>query len=300
MNTSTPKVTPPALPSDGSEQQAKGLSLLDYFETQFVPSRATSSTAYLSSSRRAAHLFCSLIGELPVRKINQELLHTYKQRLVEAGYSEKTAESYGLYLVAVVRSAYPEAIPDRRLLRGNGVAGAVARWTDERVLVNLFRLQFAPQQLADCSNYKRRQYTAGIAMFDDFLGRPARLCDLTDESLTNLVTWLSNSQRSAGSVTSIRDHLMALWCWCVGLTKGRTNRPPARSLCRCRRREVWHDSTKRLHTAAAAVQKEAREAKADVAGRLSRKGIRSGGHENENDKVSFRCTPRGSIIRPVC
>lgn len=210
MNTPTPQAT---LPSDNGNS-LKAMSLLDYFETQFVPSRASRTKAYIIGSRRAQHLFRHFVGDYLVNEINQEILDTYKERLVEAGYSKTTAEGQCTHLRAVVRTVCPEAIPDRRLLPGNGVAGAAARWTDDKVLSIVFKKQFATQQLADRREFEKRKYTAAIGLFGEFLERPARLCDLTNESLAKLQAWLSDSQRSTGSIETIHEHLLTLGRWC--------------------------------------------------------------------------------------
>ena len=203
---STPQTT---LPADNGEH-GKDLSLIDYLETQFIPANSQTKTKdYICSLRRAAHLFCAFIGNLPINEIDQESLDTYRERLIEAGYSKKTARGYHDRLKAVLRSMDPAAFPKRSKLPG------ALDWTDDRILAVVFQKQFMPQHLADRSDQTKRQYWAAIGLFDDFLGRPARLCDLTDESVDKLMSWLGDSHRSPATVTTILDHLLAIWRWCA-------------------------------------------------------------------------------------
>lgn len=71
---------------------------------------------------------------------------------------------------------------------------------------------FRRHKLATSSPSTRYQYELNLRRFDEFLGRPALLTDLRDETVNDATGWLLTTRRlSPGSCNKFRDNICALW-----------------------------------------------------------------------------------------
>lgn len=71
---------------------------------------------------------------------------------------------------------------------------------------------FQKHQLSTKSRSTRYQYALNLRRFDEFLGRPAELADLQDETINEAVRWIQDERKlSAASASKFRDNLVCLW-----------------------------------------------------------------------------------------
>jgi integrase len=107
------------------------------------------------------------------------------------------------------------------LLLAGGVGLVMAR---SRSIVSVLPSFFAASPRIRC-DHSRAQYAFAVGDLSEFLGRPARLSDLQDETIGRLMVWLAKPPRAlaARTINGRRDRLNCLWRW----------------LCRSGRRVVW-------------------------------------------------------------
>lgn len=60
----------------------------------------------------------------------------------------------------------------------------------KRLLADVHRDLFSPAKLATRSESTKRHYRLALDNLDSFLGRPARIADLTDQNVVGMMAWL--------------------------------------------------------------------------------------------------------------
>ena len=82
-------------------------------------------------------------------------------------------------------------------------------------LADLFTDLFTPAKLATRSKSTRTHYRLALENLDTFLGRPARVADLTDQNVGGMMAWLVDTGRGVRTTNNRRDYLLAFWRWCA-------------------------------------------------------------------------------------
>lgn len=79
-----------------------------------------------------------------------------------------------------------------------------------RPLQTVYAELYYPHKLQAASPKTHAQYGIQLRHFDRFLGRPATLADLNDETVTRCIGWLRQRQ-AAPTANKFRSHILALW-----------------------------------------------------------------------------------------
>jgi integrase len=83
----------------------------------------------------------------------------------------------------------------------------------DQTLRSHFSVLYERQRLRFAADSTRKQFIINLAHFDRFLGRPATLDDLNDDTVSDLLAWflrrpIGNAPRTANKC---RDNILALW-----------------------------------------------------------------------------------------
>jgi len=78
-------------------------------------------------------------------------------------------------------------------------------------LVEFFDLHYLPLRLRSRSRSTVRLYRHTFRKFDEFLARQARLSDLTDATVSRLLSWCREKDLSPRTANKLRDQLLAIW-----------------------------------------------------------------------------------------
>ena len=80
-------------------------------------------------------------------------------------------------------------------------------------LAEIYADVFAPAKLQVRSAQTRKLYKLAISNLSDFLGRPARVADLTDANVGGMMAWLLDNGRGVVTANNRRGYLLAFWNW---------------------------------------------------------------------------------------
>ena len=78
-------------------------------------------------------------------------------------------------------------------------------------LVEFFDQHYLPLRLRSRSQNTVRLYRHTFRKFAEFLGRPAKLSDLTDSVVSRLLSWCREKELSPRTANKLRDQLLAIW-----------------------------------------------------------------------------------------
>lgn len=86
---------------------------------------------------------------------------------------------------------------------------------DESRIDFVFKNLYSPAKLVMRSESTKRHYRLALENLDTFLGRLAKLDDLTDQNVAGMMGWLIETGRSPRTTNNRRDYLLAFWRWCA-------------------------------------------------------------------------------------
>lgn len=79
-------------------------------------------------------------------------------------------------------------------------------------LFSHYLVLYERQRLRGCSNSTRWQFRINLRHFGQFLGRPAVLSDLTDDTIADVMAWfVMVKKRAPRTANKFRDNMLALW-----------------------------------------------------------------------------------------
>ena len=229
-------------------------TLVDYFETDFTEASTGQPGQYLTDHRYAVQHFRDALGPgILIGDVDQDVLDLFVQALVEKGYPNKTIRLYRKRVGDIVlhyeglRFRELRAEQDLRLqelreeqelkvrelrkeqesrveelygkqngeMRSKESKLAEFECTDESLLWVVNKNRFLPERLAFKSESTKTHYRLALENLDTFLGRPARVVDLTDQNVVGMMAWLVDTGRSIRTANNRRDYLLAFWRWCA-------------------------------------------------------------------------------------
>jgi len=78
-------------------------------------------------------------------------------------------------------------------------------------LLHLYLNEYKRKRLRHAADATDTQYRINLRHFDKFLGRPATIADLTDDTVADLLAWQVQNGRSPYTANKLRNHILALW-----------------------------------------------------------------------------------------
>ncbi len=169
--------------------------------------------------RKAVRKMVSWSGcDIQMHNLTEGILERFCRNIIVDGMSTKTAKAYRVYLRRIVRHRYPDRCLKecgRRPHENNPVviAGLAEKEHDiEGSLWRFWRDVYVPKRMIGASSGAIDQIRFGIVRFSKYLGRPAMLTDLTDDTVTGYMAWIiSHAGLSVSSANSNRAQLLCLW-----------------------------------------------------------------------------------------
>lgn len=81
------------------------------------------------------------------------------------------------------------------------------------LLSEIFEAQYLPRKLRTKSPHTIKGYRITLRFFERYLSRPARLSDLSDDTLSSYAVWRRQNVKG-GTVNRDLHNLLAFWRWC--------------------------------------------------------------------------------------
>ena len=200
---------------NGEGHPLSRMPLHEYIERIFARDRnlvATSITRYFYHARKLSQT----IGyEARVCDLTIENLNAMVARMVNAGYSLGTIEDVRCNMRTVWRHAAMAGILDN--LPPVFRPDASGRFDPDEesddgqmTLAQFFTDHYEKKRLLGASVSCAQKYRRHIQWLSYLLGRPAKLVDLNDDSITKVMQWVAAKGRSPATVNIAREQLMAL------------------------------------------------------------------------------------------
>lgn len=190
-------------------------SVEKYLEESYVPHRegvagvTENSVKWYRYVVRALNRYAD--RKVKLREVDDELLEDFKAWLKKQGYTATTIKRFQEILRAICRHWRPELFPIECVGRVD------SKWLysdQEGTLEHLFFDRYLPTRPSISSQLTINQYGRSIRRFNEFLGRPAQIGDLSDETVGGHLRWLIDT-KGVKAVTANGEvkQIKSLWNW---------------------------------------------------------------------------------------
>jgi integrase len=149
--------------------------------------------------------------KIPAKDITTEHLERFCRAVVKAGFLPATAQEYRVGLDRLIRRAQGIEVKSggyRHRKRGEQKPDPTEL---DGTLLSYFCCVYRPRKLRSVAATHIENYRIQLRHFARFLGRDPVLSDLTDETVGNLMQWLSDNGRAPRTCNKARHMLAAFW-----------------------------------------------------------------------------------------
>lgn len=150
------------------------------------------------------------------REIDSEALSRFTIRLRSLNYHQRTIETYTQRVRCLLRRWNPEWLPNRK---PGLAAGTNLNFADVDVdgsLEQLFMQKYLPLNPRIASKASIRNYGFALRYFGEFLGRPATIGDLNDETVSQYMRYIVDERKNkARTANNYAKRIIAIWNWCA-------------------------------------------------------------------------------------
>lgn len=159
--------------------------------------------------RRAIRFFEEYLGRVAVLgDVVPESIFAFREWMAEHKGTEKYAKSISEHIGSIVRRAMPGNLP-----HGLCDRSIVFNAAQLETIANVLEHQYFPAKMRITDSKTEHQYEVSLTRFGKYLGRPARLADLNDETVGG---WMRSMKREGIAVATINGYfakVRAFWEW---------------------------------------------------------------------------------------
>jgi integrase len=149
-------------------------------------------------------------GDPKIRDITDDQFDKFEVAMIQAGMASNTSYKWSTLIRRIVaRVRLGDQWMPRKAIKGGGIKAPPTR--NDGTLRAFFHLQYKRMRLRGKPPGTIHNYEIAFRHFAKFLGRPAKLSDLTNDNVGDLMQWLVDHGRANRTANKNRDMLCAVW-----------------------------------------------------------------------------------------